>query len=126
VDWDDYEEYGPQVELLQAVGLLAETGFPEDAFAKWAPAYKSPHDFSRSTTGTRGNTQVRNGTHRNESISSIQFNSVPEVGGPGEGESPPQNFMGFPRRSRHDGQHPDCRPCEPIRPAWLKAQGAAT
>lgn len=110
VDWDDYEEYGPQVELLQAVGLLTDTGFPPDAFEKWAPAYKSPWDTHRS--GTQGNAEVRNGTHGN--ATSVQFSSVPGVGGAGEGEAPPQPFMGWRSKGLHDGRHGrSCMVCFP-------------
>jgi hypothetical protein len=109
VDWADYEEYAPQVQLLQSVGLLTETGFPPDAFDKWAPAYQSPFDRQRST---HRNTEVHNGTQRNDV--SVQFSSVREVGGPGEGESP-SGFMGFPKRAAHNGQHADCLVCAPLR-----------
>jgi len=107
VDWDDYEEYQPQVELLRSVGLLTPTGFPADAFSKWAPAYKSPWD-------TKRNTGVRNGTHGD--ATSVQFSSVHGVGGPGGGESKP--FMRSPRGPKagsHEGQHgKGCAVCAPL------------
>jgi hypothetical protein len=105
VDWDDYEEYGPQVELLRSVGLLDEVGFPPDAFTKWAPAYKSPFDAAR---GTKGNAQVRNGTHGN--ATSVQFSSVRGDGGAGEGEFGLLNGTGL-----HDGRHgKSCAVCAPL------------
>jgi hypothetical protein len=102
VDWSDWEEYGPQIELLREVGLLTETGFPPDPFEAWAPAYRSPSDANR---GTQGNGQVRNGTHRNDV--SIQFNSVRGVGGPGEAGL-------WNGHGAHDGRHGEtCGVCFP-------------
>jgi hypothetical protein len=108
VDWSDYEEYGPQIQLLQSVGLLTDTGFAPDVFEKWAPAYRSPYDATR---GTQGNGRVHNGTQRN--ATSVQFNSVQGDGGPGEGGAP-QNFMGWGGKHTHDGRHGrSCMVCYP-------------
>ena len=96
VDWEDYEEYAPQVELLQSVGLLTEDGFPPDPFEKWAPAYKSPWDYTRGRNGTQG-------THRDDA--SVQFSSI-RGGGVGEGSG-----------LWHRGQHPNCGSCERMRQA---------
>ena len=81
IDWDDYAEYKPQLDLLREVGLLDDDGFPPDPFEKWAPRYRSPADARR--TGTQGNGEVRNGTHGN--ATSIPFSSVhlSSEGGPG-------------------------------------------
>lgn len=104
LDWGDYEEYEPQIRLLQEVGLLGASGFPPGPFDKWAPAYRAP--------GTKGYGEVRKGTQRYETqrdISSIQFSSVPE-GGAGGSE---QGLWGG--KGSHNGQHPDCVPCAPLR-----------
>jgi hypothetical protein len=98
VDWPDYEEYAPQIELLQSVGLLTDIGFPVEPFDKWAPAYKSPWDASR---GTKGNTGERNGTQGN--ATSVQFSSIPEGG------------LGETVDRSHRGQHPNCIVCAPLR-----------
>ena len=73
IDWRDYEEYRPQIQLLQEVGLLCDTGFPPGPFDKWAPVYKSPSDAARST---KEDAEVRKGTQAN--ATSIQFAS-PQV-----------------------------------------------
>lgn len=77
LDWAEYDEYQPQIHLLQEVGLLIDTGFPPDPFDKWAPVYKSPSDAARG--GTQGNEEVRNGTQVDEA--SVQFSS-PQVKSP--------------------------------------------
>ena len=100
IDWSDYEEYEPQIRLLQEVGLLSDNGFPPGPFDKWAPAYKSPADTQRYA-------EVRKGTHRNDV--SVQFSSIPE-GGVG-GEQGLWNGAGS-----HDGRHgTDCGVCFPDR-----------
>lgn len=99
VDWTEYEEYGPQIDLLRECGLLTDAGFPPDPFAKWAPVYKSPFDAGR---GTKRDTGVRNGTHRDD-VSS-QFGSSPSEGG-----------SGGTHEKAHMGQHPNCAVCAPLR-----------
>jgi hypothetical protein len=91
IDWQEYQEYEPQIALLQSVGLLNVNGFPQTSFDRWAPAYKSPWDTQRNAT-------KRNGTQGD--ATSIQFNSVPEGGVGGTG---------------HMGQHPNCIVCAPLR-----------
>ena len=108
IDWEDYAEYQPQIDLLREVGLLDEDGFPPDPFEKWAPKYKSPADSRR--TGTQGNAGVRNGTRGNPT--SIQFSSsqFDSEGGAGETE---QGIWGG--RGSHEGQHSDCLICKSMR-----------
>jgi hypothetical protein len=77
VDWSEYDEYVPQIQLLRQVGLLDDNGFPPGPFNKWAPVYKSPSDAARG--GTQGNEEVRNGTQG--SAASVQFAS-PQVSSP--------------------------------------------
>lgn len=115
VDWSEYEEYEPQIELLREVGLLDENGFPPDPFDKWAPAYKSPWDANR---GTKGNTGVRNGTRSD--ATSVQFSSVQfSEGGPGE-TAPIQGSFGG--HGTHDGRHgPTCSVCAPLLPVKLRS-----
>lgn len=106
IDWADYEEYQPQIQLLQEVGLLGVDGFPPGPFEKWAPVYRSPAD-------TRRYAEVRKGTQGNASqrdISSIQFTSVPSEGGAGGNE---QGL--WAGKGSHTGQHSDCLPCAPMR-----------
>jgi hypothetical protein len=105
VDWRDYEEYQPQIDLLKEVGLLTDSGFPPEPFDKWAPAYKSPWDGQR---GTQQNGGIRNGTQGN--ATSVQFNSSQFSEG-GVGETP------TPIRKGHWGQHPNCRVCAPLQKA---------
>lgn len=102
IDWADYEEYGPQIELLKEVGLLVDTGFPPEPFDKWAPVYKSPWDGRRA----KGDASVRNGTHRNDA--SVQLDSIPGGGGPGAEPTP---------LKAHLGQHPNCTVCAPLQVA---------
>ena len=107
VDWDEYAEYQPQIDLLQEVGLLGDNGFPPGPFEKWAPAYKSPFDTAR---GTQGNTGVRKGTRSD--ATSVQFSSIP---GGGAGEGPPPPLQGvWGGAGSHDGRHGHkCAACYP-------------
>jgi hypothetical protein len=105
IDWDEYAEYEPQIELLREVGLLSESGFPTGPFEKWAPAYKSPFDATR---GTKRDTGVRNGTRSD--ATSVQFSSI-QGGGAGEGPAVQGVWNGG---STHDGRHgPACLACHP-------------
>lgn len=114
--WEEYDEYAPQVELLQSCRLLSKTGFDPETFEKWAPAY-------RTVTGVRTGTQGYAGAeHRTPStVTSVQLDSVQNgEGGPGEG---PKTFLRFPPKRepgmmadqyRHEGQHPNCEVCAAI------------
>ena len=106
IDWDDYAEYAPQIDLLKSVGLLEDDGFPPDPFEKWAPRYKSPADARR--TGTQGNDGVRNGTQGNPTSIQLGSSHLSSEGGPGETE---QGIWGG--KGSHYGQHPDCGVCHP-------------
>jgi hypothetical protein len=110
VDWDDYAEYAPQLDLLREVGLLSDTGFPPDPFEKWAPKYKSPADSRR--TGTQGNAGGRNGTHGNAISNQLNSNHFTSEGGPGETAVGVWNGEGI-----HDGRHGrECAVCAPLLP----------
>ena len=105
VDWSEYEEYEPQLQLLREVGLLTDTGFPAGPFDAWAPAYRSPSDAAR---GTQRDAGVRRSTHRDDV--SIQFSSIRGEGGAGEAGL----FNGV---GTHDGRHgPGCAVCFPATP----------
>lgn len=102
IDWSEYDEYGPQIDLLREVGLLNDDGFPPGPFEKYAPAYRSPFDGTR---GTKGDTSVRKGTQSN--ATSIQFGSPQFSEGGAGGDRP------TPIDRSHRGQHPDCFVCHP-------------
>lgn len=107
IDWEDYAEYQPQIDLLLEVGLLTDDGFPPDPFEKWAPKYKSPADARR--TGTQGDAGVRNGTRGYPTSNQFSSNQFPSEGGPGETE---QGIWGG--KGTHDGKHgPNCGVCFP-------------
>lgn len=108
IDWEDYVEYRPQIDLLQEVGLLGDDGFPPDPFEKWAPRYKSPADARR--TGTQGNDGVRNGTQGNPTSIQFSSNQFPSEGGAGGSDQGLWNGRGS-----HEGQHPDCLVCASMR-----------
>lgn len=99
VDWSEYEEYQPQIDLLRSVGLLDDHGFPPPSFDRWAPAYKSPWDTQRNAT-------LRKSTQSN--ATSIQFNSDRGEGGVGEAGV-------WDNRNTHDGRHGTrCAVCAPL------------
>jgi hypothetical protein len=112
VDWDDYTEYAEQIDRLRTAKLLNEGGFDPESFSRWAPAYRS---VSERTRGTEGNGEVRSGTESTEStLTSGQVISGQVL--PTDGTRAREAFMGFkPKPGLHDGSHPDCRVCEPLR-----------
>lgn len=96
IRWDDWEEYAAQVALLQATGVLTDTGFDPASFEKWAPVYQSPSDRRRAEQSEAQEDedddnneslheqehQVRKGTQGNTTsihISSIPLSSVPKL-----------------------------------------------
>ena len=105
VDWDDYPDYVEQIDLLRAARLLTVEGFDPEPFQRWAPAYRSP----KERTGTEGNAEVRKGTEGTNTSGQFRSGQFTEQGGVG-GE---QGIWGG--KSTHDGRHPDCIPCAPLR-----------
>jgi len=98
VDWDDYTDYGEQVDALRAAKLLNESGFDPEPFGRWAPAYRSP----RERTGTQGYAEVRNGTEGTNTSGQVSSGQV---------TSGLLNGTGT-----HDGRHgADCLVCYPLR-----------
>lgn len=91
VDWDDYPDYTPQVDLLRAAKLLTVDGFDPEPFNRWAPAYKAP----KERTGTPGYAGERDGT-------------------PGTNPSG-QVVSGLFSSQAHNGQHENCLVCAPLR-----------
>lgn len=125
VNWDDYTEYTDQIAFLQDAKLLTVDGFDEETFRRWAPAYRVPDRTQRYPIVPNGTPSPRDSEHgayptvpdggggTKSTLTSPHINSpLDGVGGPGEG-----TFMGFkPKPGLHDGSHPDCLVCEPLRP----------
>jgi hypothetical protein len=74
VDWDDYPDYQPQVDLLRAARLLNDTGFEPEPFKRWAPAYKAPGE-RLGTGGYGGLRKGTEGTNTSGQVKSVQVDS---------------------------------------------------
>ncbi len=127
IDWDDYEDYAPEVVSLKAVHLLKEDGFDPEVFDRWSPAYRS---VSERTGGTVGYGGVRNDTESTLTSGQVSSGQVSSNGVGGVGEGTPQSFMRYPPRKSnyerlpgeavrlvHDGTHRDadkCGVCHPL------------
>jgi hypothetical protein len=108
VDWDDYPDYGDQIDSLRASKLLTADGFDPEPFQRWAPAYRSP----RERTGTEGNGEVRKGTEGTNTSGQFRSSQVRSSTEGGLGETVPGTFGG---NGTHDGRHgKDCAVCAPI------------
>lgn len=128
LNWDDYTEYAEQITALKEAKLLTVNGFEGETFDRWAPAYKSPNERTQpypdvpNRTNGKGTSEhgayptVPNGTGGTPTsthISSTQVTPTNETR---------ENFMGFPKRASHEGQHPNCTVCAPLQaPPKLKA-----
>lgn len=99
VDWDDYPDYSEQIDLLRAARLLTADGFDPEPFQRWAPAYRSP----KERTGTEGYAGVRQGTEGTNTSGQVSSGQVGSEQGLWGGSS------------THDGRHPDCLVCHPMR-----------
>jgi len=86
INWDDYTEYAAEIAALKEAKLLVDDGFAEEAFERWAPAYKSPYDRVRNAT--QGYAEQHESTQA--TLASTQLASNPlsspqsKEGGPGE------------------------------------------
>ncbi len=124
LNWEDYTEYANQIAALKEARLLTVNGFEGETFDNWAPAYRVPNGtrsyptVPNGTNGTGGSEHgayptVPNGTGSTLTSTHIISNQLSGVRGAGEGAP---NFMGFrPKAGSHEGQHPDCAVCAPLR-----------
>lgn len=133
LNWEDYTEYQEQIAALKEAKLLTVNGFDGETFDRWAPAYRSLNERTQAYPSvpnvpnrTQANGDSEHGAYPtvptvpNRTASTLTSTHIisnqGEVGGVGEGE--PRTFMSYrptPTLGSHDGQHPHCRVCAPIR-----------
>lgn len=94
INWDDYTEYAVEIAALKEAKLLVSDGFAEEAFDRWAPAYKSPYDRERNATqGYAEQHKSTQATLTSTQLASTPISSPPSKEGglgetiPGESDS---------------------------------------
>lgn len=132
VHWEDYTEYEEQIAALKDANLLNVNGFPDGSFDNWAPAYKAPTERTRPSsdvpnvpdrTGGKGDSEHgayptvpdgHGGTQSTVASPHINSDHLPTKKVTNENSD---TFMSWRGKGLHDGRHPDCAVCAPIRKA---------